>query len=450
MNDTDSLLQFSKQYPVGSVLLREGDTVKGDMFVLLQGSVGAYRNYGEAGEVRLSTYEAGSFFGELDFFLDEAPKATFVALIDCIVLAVSRQNLYSFFAGQPGMTFMIIQGLCRQLAATNENYRMLYERYMTEVAVAGSGSRLAQATGEEAWPLAAAELELPAESKSAPSQELESGLGVVPAAEPASSSTSAPASAPEQKASAGSILFPVGHGSYVLPMDHKKDNLLFERDIVCPVCGHQFKALSLFMSKLRQERTDRDMRTRYKGIEPMHYDVITCPACHYSALMDSFAGASKRQAEQIAAKVGPYSRGLEIKTGFDRDTFTVFAGYYLALLCAPAVAADHQLITAKLWLRLARLYEDCGDEKMKQYANRMALADYTYAYEGLRLSEKQNQQLCFVIGDLYYKQDDLENARTFLHYAKMNKDGSQAVKRQADLYLDEVREEIKRRKDSQE
>ncbi len=457
MNDTDSLLQYSKQYPAGAVLLREGEAAR-DMFILLQGSIGAYKDYGNAGQVQLNVYEAGSFLGEMDFFLDEPPKATVVALTHCIVLAIGRQNIYSFFADQPGMTFTFIQSLCLQLAKTNENYRMLYERYTAEVAAAGGG--LAQETGKINQALADPAIQTMANPKplpemqpeSVPLPEMQPGprpvaeKALAPVAEPKLMSAAESEVEQAQQASAPSSLFPPGHGSYLLPIDNKKDGLLFERETVCPVCGHKFNTLSLFMSKLRLERNDMDMRPRYKDIEPMHYDVITGPACCYSACADSFAGANKRQAEQIAAKVGAFcqeGQGLAIKTGYDRDTFTVFAGYYLALLCAPVVAGDYQLTTAKLWLRLARIYEDCGDENMRQYANQMALADYTYAYEGLRLSEKQSQQLCFVIGDLYYKMGNLENARTFLHYAKMNKDGSQAVKRQADTYLYEVREEIK-------
>ncbi len=470
MNDTDSLLQYSKQYPAGAILLREGEAAR-DMFILLQGSIGVYKDYGDAGQVQLNVYEAGSFLGEMDFFLDEPSKATVVALTHCIVLAIGRQNIYSFFADQPGMTFTFIQNLCRRLAKTNENYRMLYERYVAEVAAAGGG--LAQEAGKinqtvpgpavqpmpDPNPLPEMQPEpAPLQPASAPLPELrpeprpvaeKKELTPVTETKPMSAAGSEVA----QQVSAPSSLFPPGHGSYLLPIDNKKEGLLFERETICPVCGHKFNTLSLFMSKLRLERNDMDMRPRYKDIEPMYYDVITCPACCYSAFADSFAGANKRQAEQIAAKVGAFCQeglGLAIKTGYDRDTFTVFAGYYLALLCAPVVAGDYQLTTAKLWLRLARIYEDCGDEKMKQYANQMALTDYTYAYEGLRLSEKQSQQLCFVIGDLHYKMGNLENARTFLHYAKMNKGGSQAVKRQADTYLYEVREEIKSLRRGQE
>ncbi len=51
------------------------------------------------------------------------------------------------------------------------------------------------------------------------------------------------------------------------------------KTIACPVCGKPFQAVSVRPSKLVVERTDSDMRTRYKGVEPLFYEVLTCPRC---------------------------------------------------------------------------------------------------------------------------------------------------------------------------
>jgi hypothetical protein len=131
---------------------------------------------------------------------------------------------------------------------------------------------------------------------------------------------------------------------------------------------------------------------------------------------------------------------MYIRTGTERDTFTVFAGYYLAILCAPVAFDDHQLITANLWLRISRLYKDCEEETLRLYAVKKALEDYEYAYQNLKISEKQSQQLCYIMGDLQYQLGDLDEARNYFFVAKSNREGSALMKRQADMRLEEIRE----------
>lgn len=246
-----------------------------------------------------------------------------------------------------------------------------------------------------------------------------------------------------QAASRRSALFPDGHGSYTLPLTNQNTEVLYPTKTACPLCGHTFDGLGVIQSKLRLEKTDADLRVRYKDFEPLYYEIITCPNCFFSASSNSFDGVSKRFMDGVNQAVGPYKLEMYIRTGTARDTFTVFAGYYLALLCAPVVFDDYQLITANLWLKISRLYQDCNEEALYQYASEKALEDYRYAYQNLHISEKQTQQVCYMIGDLYFRTGDLDAARNFFFMAKTNKEGSNVMKRQADLRLEEIREIMK-------
>lgn len=392
MFDTKALLKFStvKQYPKDTIIVNEADNTSADMFILLQGSAGAYKNYRGNREVLLDTFEAGSFFGEMSLFLDRPSEATVVALTDCIAISLNSRNIHEFFCSQPAMTFSLIEGLCKRLDKTTNDYLNLHYQYIAAVGT------------EE-----------------------------------------------EQEASVQSSLFPEAHGSYLLPLKNKVGEYLFEDEITCPICGEKFKNLTVFTSRLRTESADPDMRTRFKDIEPMHYEVITCPACCYSALNNSFSEGEKRFAASIAKKVDALDPRPEIKVGVYRDTFTVFAGYYLAILCAQSMHNEYHLNTAKLWMRLGRIYEDCADANMAAYANQKALDDYKYAYERYDITGAPLQQLCFMIGTLYSKLDALEEARTFFYYAKINKEGSPVVKRRAEMFMDDLREELKKRRDAE-
>jgi len=249
--------------------------------------------------------------------------------------------------------------------------------------------------------------------------------------------------------SVGSSLFPEGHGSYTLPLTNTAP-IIFPTQTTCPNCGFTFDTLTVFESRLKREKTDPDQRVRYKEIEPMFYEIITCPNCFLSASASKFDELDKSAADSIMQAVGPYILEITIKTGAERDTFTVFAGYYLALLCAPFIYSDHQLITSSLWLKLSRIYQDAGDSRMYLYATQKALEDYVYCYERIRINEKQSQQVSFMIGEMYLRLDDLNKARQYFFMAKTNKAGSPALQRQADLRIDDVRDALHARKEAAE
>ena len=236
-----------------------------------------------------------------------------------------------------------------------------------------------------------------------------------------------------------STLFPEGHGSYTLGLMNRSD-LVFPTSSICPLCAHTFDTLTVFESRLRRDKTDPDQRVHYQGIEPMYYEIVTCPNCLFSAGAAKFEFADKSAVGKIMQSVGPYKLEMFIHTGIERDTFTVFAGFYLALLCAPHIYDDHQLITASLWLKISRLYQDAGDENMFLYATKKALEDYLYSYEHLRINEKQSQQVSYMIGEMYFRIHDYDKARQYLFTAKTNKEGTPLLQRQADIRIDEIRE----------
>jgi uncharacterized protein (DUF2225 family)/CRP-like cAMP-binding protein len=384
----EALLKSSsvKRYPKDTAFVREGSRSGDTLYYIIQGSAGAYKNYGLENEVLVSTLNAGGFFGEMSLFAEEPSEVTVVAQADLnLVLAIDRQNMNEIFSTQPDITVGIIGELCKRISALNAGYAEL-------------------------------------------SAKIGGGAFVI------------------QEKSRRSALFPEGHGTYKLPIDNDKNDYLFEENFTCPVCGRQFMTMSMLSSRLRRDKTDKDLRVYYKDFEPMYYEVTTCPNCFYSMQTESFKQGSRRWVEDIANEIEAFRADLEIKTGKYRDTFAVFAGYYLALICAPICCDDPRLVTANLWLKLSRLYDDCGDAAMAKYAWEQSLADYHYSYEHYRTSEKQSQQLCYLMGDLYQKLGDLNEARNFFFMAKANKAGTPVMVRMADNRLEDIREIIQNQK----
>jgi hypothetical protein len=366
-----------QQHPFGAIIVSE-ESMK-QMIVVLQGNAGVYKNYKMTNETFVKSVGQGSFACEQSLFLNREHDETLVALTDVIVLAVTRNNIKEFFTKYPDVAFSIVEQIYKRLAETS-------------------------AALEKLQPGKQAEAKTP------------------------------------QKSS----LFPEGHAadgkSYTLPLNHKQSDIICLNKTACPLCGRKFESHYILSSKLRRLNADTDMRVRYKDVEPLYYNIITCPNCLYSAEVTNFNEAPKRQADAVNAKIGPYRLETTILTGNERDTNTVFIGYYLALLCAPVIADNHELTVAGLWLKISRLYEDCKDSKMHLFAVRKTLESYNYVYANLRISDSQTQQVRCLLGELYFKLGDFDAARQFLFMIKADKDAPASLKRQAENRLETIRE----------
>jgi uncharacterized protein (DUF2225 family)/CRP-like cAMP-binding protein len=398
-----------KKYMQGSAIPcnSSGDA----LYIVLTGEAEVYLNYRKQNQELIAKYGPGDFFGEAPLFLGKNAHVTVLAATDVFALPLNKYNALAFMKDEPEMAFELMKALCER----SENVKAAYEKL--------AGRPWAES--------------LPATKK--PSAE---GRSKTASAKPAPTAAAKPASAqvaPVQRAPlpADFSLFPEGHGKYQLPMGSNDRDHLFEKKMTCPICKKTFAALRVKSSNLVLEKTDSDMRSRYTGVEPLYYDVITCPHCLYSALTDSFDHPDKPGAplpEELKALQGT---GLMFGTAMDTDS--VFAGYYLALICAPVYFSKHGFATAKLLLKLSRVYQDCGDKQMEDTTAKRALDAYMYVYLNIEVPPAQDQQLCLIIGELYLKQNDLKNARDYFFKAKINRSGTPHLHRQAEDRIDYIR-----------
>lgn len=391
MNHLEQLKRMSnaKNYEKDTVIVQEGDTGD-DMYIILKGQAVVYKNYRKPNEIKLTTLTPGNFFGEMSLFLCKNRTATVVAHDQVITLCINRKNAFELFKLQPEFTFSLITSLCTRL----DNANLVYEKQLNEKLFSPEPVK----SGEEQL-LAKAE------------------------------------------ASGSCSIFPEGHGSYTLPIDNTQAEYLYDKSQTCPICSHSFKELAIRKSKLVNERVEPDMRVRYKNIEPLYYDIITCPKCRYSALGSVFSTAKPNSS--LSDELASYTTEFVLQNGVKRDTFTVFAGYYLALKCAPLCFNRSQAISGKLWFNLSQLYNDCGDEHMERHAVEQALKNYMFAYERIDMSDEQSSRLGVLIGELNYKLGDLASARKFFFQAKRDKATTDVLKRQAENRLGEIRDLMK-------
>lgn len=367
---------FVKKYGKGEIIVQEGSGAS-EMYVLVSGSVGLYKNYQKFNQIDMGSIRAGESFGENALFLDRSQSATMVAVNDSVVMTITAKNATEIFSKQPEIAYSVIGGLVKRLDAAT--------RKTVQDSSPQTGSVISKT----------------------------------------------------------SSLFPQGHGSYTLPLTNDNSTCIYKQACKCPLCGVAFDNLFVLSSRLKRESTDKDLRVHYAGVEPMYYDVISCPNCLYSAPSDKFNEAPPKLADNVNKELHKFLGEVEIRTGMDRDSFTVFAGYYLALRCIPICFDEYQLMTAGLWQKLSRMYKDCADENMYLTASMQAIQEYEHVYQKFYISEKQSQQICYILGDLYGRIKNFDQARNYFFLAKSNREGTPAMKLEADKRLEEIKELIK-------
>jgi uncharacterized protein (DUF2225 family) len=376
------------KYPQGTVL--DGT----EMHVLFQGEAGVVVS--RPGEHRLAgRLNSGDFFCEASLFLQSNEPFNVIALTDIVTLPLRREDAMAFFSEEPAFAFELCRALCERLH--------------------GGAAATPQSTGDAPKPVS-------------PEPQVN---GIADAAQPAAVGSPVP--------SGPFPLFPEGYSDCSLPLNNADRDHLMEKSTTCPLCGQSFRYLAVRSSKLVLESTDSDMRPRYKEVEPLYYEVMTCPHCLYSALSDTFDKPG-RPGPDFVRELSAIKEGYPLHFGEEADADSVFAGYYLALHCAPHCFTKPHMTIAKLHLKLSRIYQDAGNSRMETFAAQEALDAYMYVYQNIDVPASQDQQLCLVIAELSFKLGRFREAKDFFFKVKVSRNGAPLLKRQAENRLYEIRE----------
>lgn len=392
----------------------QGTTITGNgignvLFITLKGEVGVYVNYKQPGCEMVSTLGSGDLFADSGLLQDKKAAYTTVALSDAIIVPISKNSFNEFLLDEPALAFELIKDLCLRLEHASSAYKDLIIHH--DGAQRHRDKKPDRKNPEEKQP-------------------------TVPV------TISTPEVSPEKNTEASSFkLFPDEHHNYSLLLKNDDTAHLMTKSHTCPICRGAFSALTVKPSKLVLASTDRDMRSRYKEIEPLYYEVLTCPHCLFSALPDVFNIPDKSKPD-IKRALESIKNSVRIGQPADLDTNSVFAGFYLALFCAPISFVKNQLVCGKLLYKLSRVYQDTGDTNMEILTAKNALDNYLYAYENIGITPSQEQQICILIGELHLKLNDLKNAISFFTKARMSTSSTPVLKSHAENRIYDIRDMV--------
>ncbi|NBJ92415.1 DUF2225 domain-containing protein [Parablautia muri] len=136
----------------------------------------------------------------------------------------------------------------------------------------------------------------------------------------------------------------------------QEEDYLFDKTYECPVCYQKIKARTVRTGRAKLVRTDIYLRPVYENIEPLKYEVISCPCCGYSVHSRYFGGLTGLQIKAIRDTISmSFSSPTDEKLTYTYEE--ALGRYKLSLACAivrRAKASEKAYICLKAgWLLMS-------------------------------------------------------------------------------------------------
>jgi uncharacterized protein (DUF2225 family) len=138
-------------------------------------------------------------------------------------------------------------------------------------------------------------------------------------------------------------------------------DILYDRKLICPVCGEDINIRSVKAGKAKLLSSDLDLRPKYDIITPYLYDVILCNCCGYAALSRFFSKITRTQASWIKNQISTAYKGRFYPEEY---TFEMAIERYKLALLNSVVKKAKDSEKAYICLKLAWLYRSVSEEIM--------------------------------------------------------------------------------------
>ncbi len=175
-------------------------------------------------------------------------------------------------------------------------------------------------------------------------------------------------------------------------------DVLYEKEIKCPICNNNFSSKKLRMSACVVDKRDEDFCVYYKNYNPMYYEIFVCPHCGYAASENSFDSLTSVELNKIKEMLS----GKTVTRSFcnERNISDAIDSFKLALFIANSRDSKNSII-AGICLKLAWLYRVQKDEKEIGFL-KYSLENYSIAYdkEEMPIGNLDEISMQYLLGEL--------------------------------------------------
>lgn len=187
---------------------------------------------------------------------------------------------------------------------------------------------------------------------------------------------------------------------------------LYDRTVICPVCGRESKNKTVKKSSFRVVSRDTDSMVHYSGANPSLYEVMYCTECGYAALPQYFPSIKPQFVGAILQNISVKWTRPNYPEQFDVN----FAIKQLKLalhtsIIKESLDSEKGLICLKLsWLY--RLLEDADNEKRFQEQT-IVCFENAYQREKFPAASMDEYTMQYLIGELSRRVGDYDKALSF-------------------------------------
>jgi len=183
-------------------------------------------------------------------------------------------------------------------------------------------------------------------------------------------------------------------------VDLNEEKYLFDKEVVCPICGNKFKVSVVKSDAYRTKCKDSDLYVNYSLINPYFYEVWLCNKCGYASMKSDFEKIKKHEIEIIVKEISPkwssrnYPKIFNVNIAIER--------FKLSLLNNSIIGSKSSRIAMNC-LKLAWMYRLLGDVDIEQSFLKQALKEFNEAYfkEDFPLYGMDRFTTMYLIGELH-------------------------------------------------
>lgn len=162
-----------------------------------------------------------------------------------------------------------------------------------------------------------------------------------------------------------------------LSFEEKEKALLYNREVVCPVCGFKFKVKTVKKEGYRVIKRDTDSFVYYLDINPYFYDVWLCNHCGYATMESDFFKLKSYQVPLVAKNISTKWQGKTYPELYDANI--AIERFKLALLNYYFIEAPASK-KAMTCLKLAWMYRILDDDEKEISFLKQAVEGFEKAY----------------------------------------------------------------------
>lgn len=225
-------------------------------------------------------------------------------------------------------------------------------------------------------------------------------------------------------------------------------DLIWIKEMVCPVCAGKFMSENVRQNKLSQVHIDEDFHTHFEPISPLYYSVVVCPDCFYSERRQNFEEIKGKPLTAVKSGTSALKR---LSSGFN---FRLIRTFELAVKSFELGALTAQLkgessdVIGGMYLRASWTCREAGDEKLEAAYLKKTLEYYEKAYmnEATEFGQLGTCGFQYMMGEIYRRLGNLEKALELYMRSVANKEIRQKpqVERLAREQLSALKEVLKR------